>query len=260
MSAPAGHSHQPGRELDALVHAAGLPEPIAGLLHRIAEEGTERGEPLTPTRELIEELIDHFASGLAAGVDSAELVRRFARQGAHEAALVAAARQRRARLDSAAPRRWAAMSGWGVDLRAALHGLVRRPVFALGNIATLALGIGAAVALFALFETILLRPLPYAQPDQLHYVREQSADGRRLYPSYPNFDDWRQQTQIFDGVVSTTWGGWTTVLGADRPLRVRSLGVSRDFFEVLGVRPIVGRAFLPAENAYGGPPVAMVCE
>jgi putative ABC transport system permease protein len=250
------------QSLEELIASAALPEPAAGLLHRLAEQGRD-----TPgaTAELIAELIDHFSSGLEAGVDAAELVRRFERDrrpgnAPIEAALVGAARRRRAHLE----RRVAARSGpgWslGADLRAALRGLARRPLFTLGNVGTLALGIAGAVALFALFEAVLLRPLPYAQPDELYVVREQSADGRRSYVSYPNFADWRRQDGIFDGVISTTWGGWTTVLGADRPLRVRGLGVSRDFFEVLGVRPILGRTFLPDEGAPGGPPVAVVSE
>ncbi|HVS64988.1 MAG TPA: ADOP family duplicated permease [Thermoanaerobaculia bacterium] len=252
---PAGDPLDP--EIESLIAATALPAPIAELLLRVARRGA--GAPRA-TAALIEELIDHFSSGLEAGVEPDELVRGFERERRHDERLVAAAQQRRARLDTEAPRGRHLLRGFAGDLRTALRALARRPLFALGNVATLALGIGGAVALFALFEAILLRPLPYAEPDELYFVREETAEGRPRFPSYPNFVDFRRQEHLFDGVVSTTWGGDTTVLGAERPLRVRALGVSRDFFDVLGVRPIQGRTFLPEEGVPGGPPVAIVTE
>lgn len=243
--------------LERQIESAELPAQVASLLRDVASESAD--DPPAAV-ELLEELIDHFQSGLERGVPADQLIGRFVHADVDARELAAAARLRRALLDQESERAPGLFDLLVADLVHASRTVVRSPGFSLGNIATLALGIGAAVALFSLLQTVLLRPLPFVEPEELFYVREESADGRRLYPSYPNFDDWRQQEEIFDGVVSTTWGGWSTVLGADRALRVRGLGVSRGFFETLGVRPIVGRSFAPEETVNGGPGAVLVSE
>ncbi|NOT07485.1 MAG: ABC transporter permease [Gemmatimonadales bacterium] len=149
--------------------------------------------------------------------------------------------------------------GIGNDLRWAIRSLRKQPGFTALALFTLALGIGVTTAAFAVLDTVLLRPLPYAESGRLVVIRERAVDRSVMFPSYPNFADWRERTRSFDGVASwqTFPRSQTVSVGTER-LRVVSLGVSRRFFEVLGVRPFLGRTFTDLENALGGPPVVMV--
>jgi putative ABC transport system permease protein len=123
---------------------------------------------------------------------------------------------------------------------------------------TLALGIGATTTAFTVLDTVLLRPLPYESADRLVFVQERTAEGRLLPPSYPNFSDWRAQAKSFTGVASASFSPPMTVAVGSEPVRATATGVSRQFFKVLGVKPEIGREFTDAENAPGGPAVAMV--
>lgn len=150
-----------------------------------------------------------------------------------------------------APRR--RRSPLGRDLRFAFRTLRRAPGFALTASATLAIGIAATTVMVSLVRGVLLRPLPYAEPDDLVWIAERAENGAELAASYPNFADWREQSRGFDGLIAGFPVFSRTVGAANGPVSSPTMGVSRDFFEVLGVLPIVGRSLAPEETRPGGP-------
>jgi len=143
------------------------------------------------------------------------------------------------------------------DIRVGLRSLLKRPGFTLIAILTLALGIGASTAIFSVVDGVLLRPLPYPHAEQLVQLRELNEHGGRMAFAEPNFLDLRARNHVFAGVAQYT-GSLTTVNGGSEPVRALTYAVSVDFFNVLGVTPIVGRVFTPDESRAGGVPVAVV--
>lgn len=144
------------------------------------------------------------------------------------------------------------------DLHWASRSLRKQPGFTLLALVTLALGVGATTTAFTVLDTVLLRPLPYEGSERLVFMREQTTDGKLLPPSFPNFSDWRAQAKSFTGIASTQFAPPATVSAGGDPIRVATTGVSRQFFRVLGVKPVVGREFTDAENTLGGTRVVMV--
>ena len=137
------------------------------------------------------------------------------------------------------------------DLRYAVRSLLRRPGFAAVVVLTLALGIGANTAIFSVVNAVLLRPLPYADPERLVMVWGRYADFGRTSTSLPDFVDWKAGATSFaqmaarhNAVFNLTGDGEPEQLTADR--------VTANFFPTLGVRPQLGRAFLPEEEKVGG--------
>jgi predicted permease len=150
------------------------------------------------------------------------------------------------------------MSAFLKDIRYALRGLAHAPSFTGVSVLTLALGIGATTVAFTLVNGILLLPLPFPEPHRLVYLMEESDGGRELMLSYPNFDDWRTQATSLQDIAAVQFPSEVTVQGGQDPARARVLQVSREFFRVLDVQPLLGRAILPQENRPGGAPVAVV--
>ena len=146
------------------------------------------------------------------------------------------------------------------DLRYGVRTLWQRPGFTAVAAITLALGIGANTALFSVVNGVLLRSLPYPDADRLVMLWEVSPKSRSNHVSYPNFNDWRQQSQSFQYISANTgkWGGPETVIGGAEPVRASVVSVFRNFFDVFGVKPIVGRTFTPEESNLGTNPVAVV--
>src|SRR5688500_1140121 len=144
------------------------------------------------------------------------------------------------------------------DLHWAARSLRKQPGFTALGLITLALGVGATTTAFTVLDTVLLRPLPYEAADRLVLIRERTADGKVIPPSYPNFADWRDQARSFSGVASTSFAPPATVSVGTEPVRATTMGVSRQFFRILGVRPAVGRECTDTENAVGGGEGVMV--
>jgi putative ABC transport system permease protein len=144
------------------------------------------------------------------------------------------------------------------DIRYAIRGLVKNPGFALITVFTLALGIGATTVAFTLVNGVLMRPLPFPESDRLMLLEERRGDGRELILSYPNFDDWRRESETFEGILAVRFPWQVSVLGGDEPTRGTVIGVSREFFDVLGVQPLLGRPIAPEENRPGGEPVVVL--
>jgi putative ABC transport system permease protein len=144
------------------------------------------------------------------------------------------------------------------DLHFAIRTLVKRPGFALISIVTLALGIGASTAIFTVVDAALLRGLPYKAPDRLYHLWERTPQqefGQREF-SYPDYQDYQQNT-VFEGLAAYTGGGGI-LSGQGEPELVAAPAVSANFFSVLGVEPMMGRAFLAGEDQQGGPRVTVL--
>src|SRR5262249_38790380 len=125
-------------------------------------------------------------------------------------------------------------------------------------IVSLALGIGATTAMFSVVDGVLLRPLPYPEPERIVELREVSARGHRMAVTEPNFLDVRARAHGLDAVAQYGGIGATTVSGGTEPGGAAAEYVGGDFFKVLGVAPALGRSFLPEENGAGGAFVAVV--
>src|SRR5262249_4410491 len=96
---------------------------------------------------------------------------------------------------------------------------------------------------FTVLDTVLLRPLPYANADRLVFMREKTRTGALQVASFPNFVDWRDRAHSFSGVASAQFPQAFTVTVGSSVSRAIAVGVSRHFFTILGVPPIVGREF-----------------
>jgi len=138
------------------------------------------------------------------------------------------------------------------DLRYGARTLLKKPGFTLIAVVTLALGIGANTAIFSVVNAVLLRPLPYAEPERLVALWE----GNKRRPesrnsiSYPNFFDWRAQSQSFERMASYYTNNMA-LTDIATPVNLRSAVVSPDLFAVLGVKPRLGRWFVAEEEKPG---------
>ena len=153
------------------------------------------------------------------------------------------------------------------DLRFAVRSLRRRPVFAIVAIATVALAIGSATSIYSVVDAVLFRSLPYRDPGRLVAVwqteparKRQSVlavNWDRVPLDYTDFITWRAKQTSFTAVG--VWSGFGAMLAAaDGPEQVNGSRVSPGLFELLGVRTILGRTFLPGEDVVGGPHVTML--
>ena len=138
------------------------------------------------------------------------------------------------------------------DLRYGARMLSKKLGFTLIAVITLALGIGANTAIFSVINAVLLRPLPYAEPERLVAIWEsntQRPDSRNSI-AYPNFFDWRAQSQSFERMASYHMNNMA-LTGVTTPVNLRGAVVSPDLFAVLGVKPQLGRWFVPEEEKPG---------
>ncbi|MDQ3950841.1 MAG: ABC transporter permease, partial [Gemmatimonadota bacterium] len=144
------------------------------------------------------------------------------------------------------------------DFRFALRSFLRSPGFSAITVLTLALGIGATTAIFSVVYGVLLRPLPYPDPDRITRVYEVEAAGARINLSDPDFEDFRSQSRSFAALAQVQGAGPTSVSGDVEPVRAPQAIVSKDFFRVFGIQPVAGRAFVAEEQHEGAPPAVMV--
>ena len=128
--------------------------------------------------------------------------------------------------------------------------------FTLTAVLTLALGTGAVAAMFSIVSRVLLRPLPYPEPDRLVSIEQRMEQGTASVP-WANFLDLEARSRSFTAM--TSYGAWTaTVLGTGTPLRARNATVSAGFFSVFPVRPVLGRLPTREDHRLGASPVAVV--
>src|ERR1700692_4600110 len=140
--------------------------------------------------------------------------------------------------------------------------LRRSPVFTLTVVLTLALGIGANTAIFTVVNSVLLRPLPYRDPARLVAIWDSyQPQFAKLGVSPTEYDEWVRQTDIFEGVGRYRYvaiGKETNLTGGREPIRVQPTCASSSFFSILGVRPLLGRAFEAADDAPNAAPIALL--
>ncbi len=143
------------------------------------------------------------------------------------------------------------------DLRVGVRSLLRTPGFAVIAVTTLALGIGCNAAIFSVVHAVLLRPLPYEQPDRIVAVAELNSHGRPMRASGPDLQDWRAQARGFDAIAGYETSSFA-VLGGDRPVRATEIAGTEDFWRVLPVRPALGRLSQHEDHRPGAAPIAIV--
>jgi putative ABC transport system permease protein len=145
------------------------------------------------------------------------------------------------------------------DLRYGLRILIKNPGFTVVAILTLALGIGANTAIFSVIYGVLMRPLPYREGNNLVHIRQQAplahVDNMRF--SVKEVFDYREQNQTLEGLVEHHSMSFI-LLGLDEPQRVQTGVVSANFFDLLGVKPLLGRTFVAAEDERGADAVLML--
>src|ERR671926_233769 len=145
------------------------------------------------------------------------------------------------------------------DLRYAARRLIKSPGFTAAAVLTLALGIGANTAIFSVIYGVLLRPLPYREGDRLVVVRQRARlnNANSLGFSPKEFFDYRDQNQTMESMVEHHSMNFV-LYGRDEPERVQTGVVSANFFDVLGVKPLLGRSFTPDDDKPGGDAVLML--
>jgi predicted permease len=223
---------------------------------------------LTPMREdaIVEELATHlddcYEELLATGATEAEAARRTLAQLSESEVLQ---QELRCVERQAAPeplvwgsnRRGKMFTDLWQDLRYGARMLLKNPGFSAVIVMTLALGIGANAALFSVVNGVLLNPLPYPQPEQLVTLHQSKPNFETGSIPYPNFRDWQKENQTF-AAMSITRGFGFSLTGTGEAERVNGQLVSADYFSVLGVKPALGRTFLPGEDESGAGPVAVI--
>ncbi len=192
-----------------------------------------------------EELAQHVelavAEKMRAGLDEAEARRRVRLE-------LGSADSARERLAEGRSGAW--LESFVKDARYAARTLRRRPAFSAACVLTIALGVGASTALFALVDAVLLRPLPLPEPDRLVrvYDTNPTAGVARTGVTSGNLADWRRRARLLRGLAGYYSMGRTLTTDADSEV-VLTAQVTEDFFPVLGVHPAVGRTFTPEEIA-----------
>jgi predicted permease len=138
------------------------------------------------------------------------------------------------------------LEGWIRDLRYGLRTLRKTPAFTAIAILTLAVGIGAMTAMFSIVNGVLLRPLPYRDPDRLFVIREVIPQFANQFPTLPvnlaQAFEWRDHVKAFEK-VGVLWGLQVVVTGTGEPERVGAARVTASLFDITGIRPALGRAF-----------------
>ncbi|MBA3248661.1 MAG: ABC transporter permease, partial [Pyrinomonadaceae bacterium] len=146
------------------------------------------------------------------------------------------------------------------DIRYGVRMLARKPGFTLIAALTLALGIGANTAIFSVVNTVLLRPLPFANAERFVTVYGGRARGGTGYTpvSYPDFADYKKQVQSFEWVAAYSLAGTTLTSGGDEPERLDGAVVSAELFPMLDAKPALGRVFSAEEDQPGAAPVIVL--
>ncbi|NNF27727.1 MAG: ABC transporter permease, partial [Gemmatimonadetes bacterium] len=154
------------------------------------------------------------------------------------------------------------MSGWLQDLRVSLRGLRRHPGFAISALVVVALGIGATTAIFSAVNSYFFRELPFTAPDDLVMLYETNPEFGWEYGQVApaNLFDWRERVSAFADVAAYSDFLESAVYVGQQgtPVLLEGLGVTGNFFSVLGVTPHLGRTFRFEETWAGGPPVVVV--
>ncbi|HUF76313.1 MAG TPA: ABC transporter permease [Longimicrobiales bacterium] len=154
---------------------------------------------------------------------------------------------------------WLRMDGIMQDIRYAVRRLVRTPVFTLGAVVLLAIGIGANTAVFTLVDALILRPPPWSEPERVVHVYQDSDDGEPSSNSFPATRDMAEYDEVFAGVTATSPSS-ATWEGPDGPEPVATEYTTSTYLSVLGLQTQRGRWFGPEHDLVGGALVAVVSD
>ena len=143
------------------------------------------------------------------------------------------------------------------DLIYGLRWLRKNPGFTVLSVLMLAVGIGVNTAMFSVINAVLLRPLPYAEPDRIVFMNESGPEIQNRLVSYPNFVDWRARNQVFES-ISTIRGWSVNITGTDQPESVDSRMVTSEYFKVMRATPMLGRDFTADDDKPGAHPVTII--
>jgi putative ABC transport system permease protein len=143
------------------------------------------------------------------------------------------------------------------DLRYAIRMMAKRPGFTIIAALTLALGIGANTAIFSAVNAVLLKPLPFPESEQLVDLSETFKPNGFGSVSVPNYEDWKNQNTVFAGISAYSFTSFN-LEGGDTPQRVPGIRVSANYFDVLGIKPALGRAFISGEDVAGHERVVVI--
>ncbi len=144
------------------------------------------------------------------------------------------------------------------DLKQSLRSLFKNPGFTLAAVAALALGIGTNTAIFTVVNTVLLKPLTYPDADRIVQFLLTSPDGKGPGASPTKFNNWRQQTSVFQDVTAYDFGGPGFNLTGDHPEQVHGIHVSEGYFRLFGAPVILGRTFTQQEDSPNGGKVVVI--
>ncbi|HEX5473479.1 MAG TPA: ADOP family duplicated permease [Vicinamibacterales bacterium] len=220
-----------------------------------------RAEP-DVVAELAQQLEQAYEAALADGLPDADARARAEAQVPDWPGLARAVADARAPLAAPVPLRARlalAAAGVSSDTRQAVRGLFRAGGFAAAAIATLGLGIGLCVAMFGLANVLVLRPLPFPEPQRVMALLETSRQFPQMGVSWPDFQDWATGTHSFEHLTATR--GTVQVLaraGGETPAEmITGLRVTSGYFPLLGARPALGRTILPADDRPGAADVVV---
>src|SRR5256714_10607165 len=145
------------------------------------------------------------------------------------------------------------------DLKFAFRQLRKSPGFTILAVITLALGIGANTAIFSLIQDLFLRGLPFSEPSNIVriYGESKERDMKQMPTSVPKFWHYRDGQTVFSSIAAD-WGNGFIMTGSCEPIQLLGGNVTSNYFELLGIHPILGRNFLPDEESKGD--VALVTE
>ncbi|HEU5410240.1 MAG TPA: ABC transporter permease, partial [Candidatus Acidoferrales bacterium] len=151
------------------------------------------------------------------------------------------------------------MSAFIQDVRYASRMLAKAPGFTAIAVLTLALGIGANTAIFSVLDAVVLRPLPFASPNRLVHLTGKFAMGDQAGISPPDYLDYRDANRTFEQMAVLNYEAQISNLsGLEKPEQIASSIASRNLFDALGIRPLLGRGFIPADEQTTQPQVAIL--
>ncbi len=144
-------------------------------------------------------------------------------------------------------------------MRQALRNLIQTPSFTLIAVAVLTLGIGANTVVFTVLNTLLLRPLPYPNADEIVMVGRKLAEGVGDSVSIPKFNVWKSENRVLDHMAAFDFAGpGVNLRGSEYPEQVKAIHVSADYFPLFGATPLMGRTFSAEEDRPGGQKVVVL--
>src|SRR5881409_3017968 len=147
------------------------------------------------------------------------------------------------------------------NLRLALRQLIKNPAFSAVAIITLALGIGANTAIFSIVNAVLLRPLPYPDAERIMVLNESSGPKQDFSVALPDYFDWRNDNTVFEHLAATHKESRNlSGIAGREPERISCASVTRDFFNIIGLPPKIGRTFSGDEDKVGAPPVVVISD